>query len=101
MEKRWTNNVEHRNIKRWRGRKIRKTQVRGTASQFCFHLIGRDGQAARVSYWLSLAQFLPILSVHLRPGQVVFGSSVVSCPECCLESSSGGRPMSLLSEEGL
>lgn len=33
----------------------------------------------------------------LTPGQEVFGSSVVSCPECYPESSSGGRPTSRLS----
>lgn len=62
------------------------------------------GQAARVFQWLSLAQFLPCFPVwlsfdciglcvlSLTPGQEVFGSSVVSCPECYQESSSDGQP---------
>lgn len=36
----------------------------------------------------------------LTPGQEVFGSSVVSCPECYQESSSDGRPTLPLSAAG-
>lgn len=37
------------------------------------------------------------VSCHFTPGQEVFGSSVVSCPECYQESSSDGQPTLRLS----
>lgn len=39
--------------------------------------------------------------LFLTPGPEVFGSSVVSCPECYQESSSDARPVSPLSAAGL
>lgn len=62
------------------------------------------------SHWHRSSPFffpcLAVLRLHrsvcvcvpsLTPGQAVFGSSVVSCPECYQESSSDGQPTSPLS----
>lgn len=46
--------------------------------------------------WPSFRLHLSV-SCRFTPGQEVFGSSVVSCPECYRESSSDGRPASRLS----
>ena len=72
-------------------------------------LIGRDGSGSQ-GFPMALSgtvtspfsrpavlRLRPSVSCSFTPGQEVFGSSVVSCPECYRESSSDGQPTSLLS----
>lgn len=90
------------------GIEINKNIFWGTASQFwvsCWQIWVRQLGFSIGPLWHSFSPPFPVwlsfdcirMSVLLlTPAQEVFGSSVVSCPECYRESSSDDQPASLL-----